>query len=251
MDVNAYLKRIKYTGNLNPVRDVLFQLQKAHLFSVPFENLDIHNGREIRIDTKRIFNKIVNENRGGFCYELNGIFHFLLKNLGFEVKRISSRVYSDEKGFGPEYDHLTNLVTVDNVEYLVDVGFGDFSIFPLEFVLGKEQKDPAGIFIFEKYDEDYFIVRKKEEDKFKPVYIFSTTERDYTEYEPMCHFMQTSPDSHFVKKRLCTMPNEKGRKTITGDILKIKENGEITEETIKGDDHFRQILTNHFNIILE
>jgi N-hydroxyarylamine O-acetyltransferase len=80
-------------------------LQYAHLLSVPFENLDIHRGREILLDENRIFDKIVSERRGSFCYELNGSFTALLQELGFTVDLLSSRVYGNG-GYSPEYGHL-------------------------------------------------------------------------------------------------------------------------------------------------
>ena len=82
-----YLKRINYSGSLEPSLKVLKQLQQAHLMSVPFENLDIHYGRTIELDLDKIFNKVVVDHRGGFCYELNGLFGELLSMLGFKIKR--------------------------------------------------------------------------------------------------------------------------------------------------------------------
>ncbi|MEM7103380.1 MAG: arylamine N-acetyltransferase [Bacteroidota bacterium] len=251
MDVARYLKRIGFQGKPTTTLDTLRCLQKAHLMTVPFENLDIHIGRQIILDTDRIFEKVVHNNRGGFCYELNGIFHFLLKEIGFEVTRISARVFSEENGLGPEYDHLTNLVNVDGKQYLTEVGYGEFALFPLEFALGQTQIDPRGKFVFENHDDHYFIVKKVLEDKVNPEYLFTTLERTYTEYIPMCYYMQTHPDSHFVKKRLCTIPTDDGRITITGDTLKIKIGKETTEIPIRNDEHYNKILKDHFNIILD
>jgi N-hydroxyarylamine O-acetyltransferase len=79
MDTDAYLRRISYDGSLELTPEVLGALQYTHLLSVPFENLDIHLGREILLDENRLFDKIVTERRGGFCYELNGLFTALLQ----------------------------------------------------------------------------------------------------------------------------------------------------------------------------
>jgi N-hydroxyarylamine O-acetyltransferase len=107
MDVPAYLQRIDYQGSLKPDVDLLRSLHRAHLFTVPFENLDIHLGREIVCDESRILHKIVNEKRGGFCYELNGAFAALLRALGFRVTLLSCRVARQDGSYGPEFDHLT------------------------------------------------------------------------------------------------------------------------------------------------
>ena len=91
-EISKYLQRINYSGDLIPTFDRLCKLQKIHLLNIPFENLDIHYGNKIVLDVDKIYNKIINRRRGGFCYELNGLFFTLLKSLGFDAKRISARV---------------------------------------------------------------------------------------------------------------------------------------------------------------
>src|SRR4051794_25362765 len=90
-DAAAYLDRIRHTGSRAPTIEALRALHRAHLHAVPFENLDIHLGRPIRLDPGAFFRKIVGERRGGFCYELNGLFAELLAALGFEVSLLSAR----------------------------------------------------------------------------------------------------------------------------------------------------------------
>ncbi len=144
MNTSDYLKRINYTGPLTPNLEVLNKLQKAHLLAVPFENLDIHYGHVIDLKVDRSFNKVVKSKRGGFCYELNSLFHELLVQLGFQTKRISARVYDEQKGYGKEYDHMALVVTIDGMEYLADVGFGEFTFHSLKMVQGAMQKDERG-----------------------------------------------------------------------------------------------------------
>src|SRR4051812_2868960 len=110
MDVQAYLRRINYRGELAPTAATLRELHRAHLLAVPFENLDIHLGRPILLDEQALFDKIVAHRRGGFCYELNGLFALLLRDLGFEVTLLAAGVARADGGFGPEFDHLTLLV---------------------------------------------------------------------------------------------------------------------------------------------
>src|SRR5258708_12387492 len=107
MDAQTYLRRINYQGSLTPDIDLLRSLHRVHLFTVPFENLDIHLGREIVCDESRILHKIVNEKRGGFCYELNGAFAALLRALGFRVTLLSCRVARHDGGYSPEFHPLT------------------------------------------------------------------------------------------------------------------------------------------------
>ena len=125
-------------------------LQQQHLLNVPFENLDIHWKRPILLDTAKFYKKIVNEKRGGFCYELNGLFCELLNELGFSSKMVSARVATSNGEFSAEYDHLAILTKIDGEDFLVDVGFGDFTAEPLRLVLDIEQTDENGIFLIRK-----------------------------------------------------------------------------------------------------
>jgi N-hydroxyarylamine O-acetyltransferase len=117
MDIEQYLKRIGYVGCIEPTFEVLSQLQMLHLLNVPFENLDIHNNTEI--DLTNLFDKIVTRKRGGFCYELNGLFYQLLNEIGFTVKMVSARVYDDKKDYSAEFDHMALIVTIADDNYLV------------------------------------------------------------------------------------------------------------------------------------
>lgn len=249
MDKEKYLDRIKYSGKSKPNLDLLKKLQKQHLLNVPFENLDIHYNIPIELNIDRIYKKIVLNNRGGFCYELNGLFFELLLALNFEAKRISARVYSQEKEYGEEFDHFAIIVKIDGEEYLSDVGFGDFTFEPLKIDIGKIQNDECGTYLIDKYDEKYFRVNKVENGKITPEYIFQKEKKDFNDYQEMCKYHQTSPDSHFTQKRLISLPTTNGRITITGNKLKITESGSTTESEIKNEIEFRQHLRNLFNII--
>src|SRR5437764_12252268 len=92
VDIQRYLERINYHGSLEPTLQTLQALHEAHLLAVPFENLDIHLGRKILLDEESLWKKIVEQGRGGFCYELNGLFAWLLRALGFQVDLLSAGV---------------------------------------------------------------------------------------------------------------------------------------------------------------
>ena len=150
MDVQAYLRRIRYTEPLipgvdRPGIDLLRALHRAHLFTVPFENLDIPLGRKIICDEARFLHKIVNEQRGGFCYELNGAFAALLRVLGFRVTLLSGRVARADGGYSPEFDHLTLRVDLEE-PWLADVGFGECFLEPLRLEPGMEQPQNGRIY---------------------------------------------------------------------------------------------------------
>ncbi|HTH56215.1 MAG TPA: arylamine N-acetyltransferase [Cyclobacteriaceae bacterium] len=247
-DRSAYLKRIGFEKtDLVPSFEDLCVLQRVHLLSVPFENLDIHLGRKIALENS--FDKIVFQWRGGFCYELNGLFYQLLKDIGFNVQIISGRVYNKaKKSYPPEFDHMALTVKLNGQEYLVDVGNGEFALQPLIVKPDIVQVDPRGKFIIEKTEDDYLLVSKIGDDDKTPQYIFTLEPRIVADFLPMLHYQQTSPDSHFVKNRLCTLPTETGRITISGNTIKIKIGETVEEKSLASDEEFQKALFDHFGI---
>lgn len=252
MDIQKYFGRLKldFKEMVEPGPELLFMLHKAHLLNIPFENLDIHN--QIKIDPKNSYNKIIINNRGGFCYELNGLFYELLKNIGYKVKLISARPFDSEKGFGPEFDHMAIIATIHDINYLVDVGFGEFTLYPLKIELNKFQSDPRGNFIIKEYEKNHLIVQKENisNSSLLPEYIFTQKERELNDFTEMCNYHQLDSNSHFTKKRLCTLLTLEGRITVTGNIFKIQKNDKVFESEIKSDVDLKKILLKYFKIKL-
>jgi N-hydroxyarylamine O-acetyltransferase len=249
MDTEKYLRRIGIENFDIPITaENLKFLQKQHLLNVPFENLDIHWKRPILLDNNSFYNKIVGEKRGGFCYELNGLFCELLNKIGFSSKLISARVATDNGDFSAEYDHLAILTKIDDNDFLVDVGFGDFTDEPLKFVLDIEQQDKSGAFLIRKYTDEYFEVAKKDGDEWKGEYIFKDLARDLAEFTEMCNFHQTSSESHFTQGKICSLMLENGRKTLTDKKFIETEDGEKIETEINSEEEFNAHLAHEFGI---
>lgn len=249
MNFDAYLERIGLPPiGLSPEINSLRSLQRSHLLAVPFENLDIHWNQPITIDIERFYKKIVEHKRGGFCYELNGLFNELLRSLGFTTRLISARV---SKGGtpGPEYDHAAIIVTIGDEEYLADVGFGDFTAEPLRFVPDLEQKDATGTFVIRRFDDEYMEVAKRDGETWNSEYIFKDVARDLSEFSEMCDFQQFSPESHFTKGKLCSIMVENGRKTLTDSKFIVTENETKTETFVNGADDFDKLLAAEFGIV--
>lgn len=249
MDREKYLRRIGCEQPDFPVNGAsLTLLQRQHLLHVPFENLDIHWKRPITLETEGFYEKIVRQKRGGFCYELNGLFNELLRDLGYQTRLVSARV-SDGKGdFGAEYDHLAIIVTIDETEYLADVGFGAFSAEPLPLVADFEQQDANGTFKVKRFDESYLEVVKKVGDAWQSEYIFKSCGRDLSEFSEMCRYHQTSPDSHFTRGKICSIMLENGRKTLTDKKYIETFNDEKSETEISSENEFDEILAREFRI---
>jgi N-hydroxyarylamine O-acetyltransferase len=269
MNIQAYLDRIHYRGALAPTLATLRELHRAHLLAVPFENLDIHLGRPILLDQQALFNKIVTRRRGGFCYELNGLFALLLRELGFEVTLLAAGVARADGSFGPEFDHLTLLVRVRSPTasdemaqsahpaapdpqpsaWLADVGFGDSFREPLRFVEAIEQPQDGRAYRLDRAGEHWTLMQR-DEAGWQPQYRFTLQPRVHTEYADMCHYHQTSPDSSFTRKRVCTLATGAGRVTLSDRALIVTAHGERSEHALADEPAFQAALREHFGIDL-
>ena len=250
MDIKAYLNRIGIEKAGEPSLKFLTELQNRHFLFIPFEDLDIPDRSRIELDLDEIYNKIILSKRGGFCYELNGLFHWLLTSLGFRVDMLSARVFNSQKNdFGPEYDHMTLLVHLDK-DYLADVGFGDSFRRPIEIPDG-EAEDVSGQYKILKKVDNLFELLKKEENDFSKQYCFTTDPKSLEDYEEMCAFQQDSLSSHFRTRMICTIATETGRITLSNNSLTITENGIKTKTDFTDQNDFYLLLKKHFGIVLD
>ena len=247
--VREYLRRIG-VDQLLAAADLstLKTLQRSHLLTVPFENLDIHWNRPIVLETEKFYTKIVEDRRGGFCYELNGLFNLLLRELGFQTRLVSGRVCNGTV-HGPEFDHAAIIVTLGEEEYLTDVGFGAFTAEPLRVVADEEQRDKNGTFIIRSFEDDYLEVAKQDAGGWQSEYIFKDIARDLSEFTEMCDFQQYSPDSHFRKGKLCSIMTETGRKSLTEKSLIVTTGTEKTETPVVSETEFYSLLAREFGIV--
>lgn len=252
MDNREYLKHIKIAQTEEASYLFLERLVSQHLIRVPFENLDILHGKEIVLDESHLYEKIVVQRRGGFCYELNGLFSWLLGNLGFTVSMASGRVYiASEDQFTPEFDHMVLLVHLDKT-YLVDVGFGDSFRKPILMPEGMI-KDISGKYQIQsaRSEQGVHLVQKREQDEWCPIYSFTTHPKQMSDFAKMCIYHQTSPDSHFTQRTICTIATEDGRITLSDNTLTITQGGTKKKISVHSPEIFKRMLLEHFGIELE
>ncbi len=252
MDIPRYLQRIRYEGSLDPSFATLQALHLAHLRAIPFENLDIHLGRPITLSSAALFDKIVVRGRGGFCYELNGLFASLLSQLGFVVVHLSASDAHPDDGFGPEFDHLALLVQYpgDAARWLVDVGWGDTFCEPLDLDATDEQKQGQRAYRIAHEGDYYFLWQQNYDGQWERQYRFTLQPRRFADFADMCHFHQTSPESPFVKNRICTLATAEGRITLDDSRFITTVHGERHEQPIDSEEAYRHILEERFGIML-
>lgn len=250
MNIEAYLKRINYRGPLAATAETLRALQVAHLLAVPFENLSIHAKETIVLEDEALFNKIVERRRGGFCYEVNGLFAALLRALGFAVQMLSAGVANAEGSFGPPFDHMALVVSLKE-RWLVDVGFGDSFQEPLRLDERREQRQGKRVFRIDEDDAHLILRRRDEDEDWKAEYRFTLEPYGYTDYAEMCRYHQTSPASHFTRARICSRATPAGRVTLSEmRFITTGEDGKRQERTLSSQEEYAAILREHFGIVM-
>lgn len=251
MDVQAYLDRIEFRGSLDPHFEMLRQLHLAHLLHVPFENLSIHSHEPIVLNDSALFEKIVTHRRGGFCYELNGLFAALLRELGFEVAMLSAQVAGNQNEFSRDFDHMTLRVALNQGRWLADVGFGDSFIEPLPLVADAEHQQRQNRYRLLSDNQERLVLEQalRNED-WKPQYRFSLQPYQYGDYAEMCSYHQTSPESHFTRQRICSRLTPRGRISLSDMRFIITENGVRSERVLKNEAEYAEILREQFGVVM-
>jgi N-hydroxyarylamine O-acetyltransferase len=271
LDPRGYFDRINLArprddDSSEPSLATLRRLHEAHMLAVPFENLSIHYGQPIILETAALYDKIVQRRRGGFCYELNGLFAWLLRQLGFDVTMLSAEVAGSDGAFSPPYDHLTLLVRqVDGADWLADVGFGDSFRQPLRFQADVEQDGADGrVYRLRESphpsDEPgqrpqfpYWLMEQRgaaPDEQWEPAYRFTLQSHELADFEARCLYQQNAPDSHFRQKRVCSLALPEGRLTLSDLRLITTIHGKREERDLPSEEQYRETLARRFGVVL-
>jgi len=253
MDLASYLQRIQYTEHPKPDLSTLVQLQRTHMQTVPFENLDIGLGRRIQLDEKSLWQKLIINRRGGFCYELNGLFAWLLKEIGLEVTYLNARVFNSTGEMGIDFDHLALLVQIPNntTRWIVDVGAGDSFNEPLKLDERDEQVQGLRAYKLEQKDNGFIVRQKNYDGTWKKQYFFNLTPHRFPdEYQAACLYHQTSPETPFTRKSVITRATEDGRITLENEQLIVTKNGVRKERPLANDTEYKNLLNEYFGVVL-
>ncbi|MGD6854464.1 arylamine N-acetyltransferase family protein [Bacillus infantis] len=222
MNIERYLARIQ-ADKKEPGLEELAQLQKSHMKSIPFENLDVIRKVPIRLDTDQFYKKVVENGRGGFCYELNGLFQTFLSAMGYSSALISCTVKTPG-GWAKENSHAAILVYLDQ-PYLTDVGFGDSARQPIPLD-GTIKEDESGKYKVRDLGDGCYDLMHYASGEWQIKYRFSEEKRSLDFFKDSCDFNQTSAESPFTKDDIITIASENGRITLSGNTLVKTENGE-------------------------
>jgi len=249
-DNNAYLKRLSYAGEIVPTVDTLEALHHAQLYTIPFENFDIQLGRNINLEPEAIFKKLVQKRRGGYCFELNGLFLMVLKAFGFEVRPLLARTRI--MGIPTGRGHQIELVTIQGKQWIADVGFGEDTPrapFPLEInqpTIRDGQKvrlvdaDPFGI-----------MLQTLKDDQWIDLYSFDLGHVCPADIDYGNHFNSTHHSSLFVFARVAALPVENGVVTLFNNTLKRVIAGHESVQELAEGQAYIDALKIHFGIELD
>ncbi len=245
MEVQKYLKRLAMEKS-SPTLDYLSFLQLNHMEKIPFENLDVTRKVSIELDLGRIYNKVIGRHRGGYCYELNGLFQQLLTELGFNSHLIACTV-NKPTGWAKPDTHAAIIVQLDQ-PYLVDVGFGDSVRQPVPLT-GEERSDVSGTYRVNQTAEGLYDLQRYEEQEWKILYRFSELSKQIGEFKEGCIYNQISPDSSFTHGDIVTIATKTGRITLNGLSVTETNNGQKSKWDLTEEDK-NQFLKEVFQITL-
>ena len=250
MNLERCLERINCEAVAEVSLDALAALQLAFVQNVPFENLDIHLGRRIELSGEKIYRKIVDERRGGFCYECNTLFHDLLTALGYEVCYLAAAMQLDTSR-GMDFEHMALLVRIDGTDYMVDVGNGQSCLQPMAL----ESKDVVnweGIdYRLAPHKDRLALEYRPAGEDWKPRFTFSLTARALPEFTELCNWNQESPTAIFTQNRLLTIARPRGRVNLVGRNLEIIEDSTVEERELGSNEEYIDALARYFDIKLE
>jgi len=245
MDISAYLARIDYTRLVKPDVQTLCGLQSAHMLHVPFENLDIGLKRPIQLSAEALWNKIIIQKRGGFCYELNGLFARLLLEIGFDVTYLNARVFNHQGELGIDYDHLALLVKIpgQSIRWLADVGFGDSFNEALNFEDRGEQAQGLRTYRVEQTPSGYITWQRNYDGSWERQYFFNLQPHNFpADYEAACLYHQTSSESSFTRSSIISRATPDGRVSLEDGRLILTKNGQREDQPITSNAEYHALF---------
>lgn len=234
-NLQDYFKRIGYSGKPAKNIETLRLLMRCQLFSVPFENLDVQAGKVVSIVPEDIVEKLVYRQRGGYCYEVNGLFAMALQALGFEYQLVAARPM-----FYPvrrPKTHMAIVVQLEQQAWLCDLGFGSYGIrapIALE-LLDREVIQDSDCFKLSANGQGTFLLQAKVEQHWQPQFEFNLSPWEFLDFYPANYMNSTHPDAIFVQKLLVVLHTPTGRHILFGNTLKTIADGVVEKRILSAE----------------
>ncbi len=248
MNLHAYLARIAYDGPIRQDLVTLIALHRAHLRAIPYENLDVPLGRPVTIERNAIFEKLVTQKRGGWCYEMNGLFGWALAEMGFKVTRSAGAVMREVRGDDVIGNHLVLKVELEEGDYLADVGFGDG---PLDPILVKEGPFASDGFKFavSRLEGGWWRLHNHEAGG-AASFDFNMKPADERRLAERCFWLQSAPESQFVQNAVLQFHKPDGLWLMRGRVLRHVTPSEQKDYLVESAPEYVGVLSEVFRLNL-
>lgn len=251
-DINRYFSRIGYAGNHEPTLETLRNIQRHHAQSIPFENLNPLLRIPVDLNIHSLYEKLVLNNRGGYCFEQNLLLMEALRTIGFTVHGLAARVlWNIPEGVMTPRGHMLLLINLEEKYFIADVGFGGLTLTaPLLLETDIVQQTPHEDFKLTRLGDDYLMLAKVQ-GIWKRVYSFTLQENFLQDYEVASWYLSNNPTSHFITGLIAALPFESGRHVLrNGDFATHFLNGGHERRTIENVVDLKNTLQNVFRIVL-
>lgn len=241
----AYLSRVGIEEAIPLDVAGLVSLHMAQAYSIPFENLDIILGRGIDISPEAMFEKLIDRKRGGYCFELNGLFIQALKVFGFEVRPLLARVHISGEPTGRT--HKVCLVSFGEQQWLADVGFGANGLrAPMPLSLGFKSEQDGQTFKIVADNTFGMMMQCQSSKGWLDLYSFDLSHVCSADVEMGNHYTSTHENSVFTSVPIATKPTTQGRITLRQDNLRIEGGKTVVDKTITKLRDYHVALSDHF-----
>lgn len=249
-DLDTYLERIGFSGGVDVSEETLIRLHHAHYHAIPFENFDVLLGRGIDLDPGAVFDKLVHRKRGGYCFELNGLFLQALQTLGFEARALLARVHLTGTPSGR--GHQLALIRIDRREWVADVGFGGDNLrAPIPLDLDSPVTMEGRTVRFTNGGDFGIMYQALSEGEWRNLYSFDLGPVFPADIAYGNHYASTSPDTFFTYTRVAARPIPGGSITLLDRTLKISARGREETQTLPDSPAYLDAVKLHFGIELD
>jgi N-hydroxyarylamine O-acetyltransferase len=245
MDVAAYLARIGAARPAAPTSASLAALHRAHVRSVPFEDYDVHTGVAISLEPDALERKIVHRRRGGYCYELNGLFGSLLRELGFAVTLVAAFSLDDDGTRGPDFDHLRLLVDAVDGSWIVDIGNGARWTEPVP-----RRPGVHGTVRVYRDGDTWWTAERHGDGRWERGWAWTPQPRELADFAERNRYQQYDPGSDFVGRRLAALATPTGRISLVNGVFAESDRAVRTEREVSAAEEWA-LLADRFGIVLD
>jgi N-hydroxyarylamine O-acetyltransferase len=231
-DLPSYFQRIGHEGPVKADVATVSEIMRRQLFSVPFENLDVQAGKIVSLVPEDIAGKILWQARGGYCYEVNGLFAMALEALGIAYQFVAARPM-----FYPARrprTHMAIIAEIEGARWLCDLGFGSYGIrAPINIdLLDTDLVQDFDTFRLTQEGNGEYVLKARVEGDWVNQYAFDLSPQEWIDFVPANHLNSTHPEAIFVQKLLVVRHHPDGRSILLGDMLKTVKSGMVEKRVV-------------------